>query len=135
MIDLGNTGGYRCLHYLKPACLCCQQKCCYSTLTLAFYGNWPIWKNKRGLLSVGHSEGLACCMNASILTSKAAGRSGKGERGCHLSAAAWTSTRLKCPGDDNLICSHTLMEDVGNAKVNQGSQTVAEEYWCLCLVF
>lgn len=65
--------------------------------------------------------GSACCTNANTSARKAAGRSGKGEWVCHLSAAAWIDTRLKCPGDDNLICSSFLMEDVGNAKMNEGS--------------
>lgn len=35
--------------------------------------------------------------------------------------AAWIVSRLKCPGDDSLICSHFLMDAVGNAKINQDS--------------
>lgn len=36
-------------------------------------------------------------------------------------AAAWIVSRLKCPGDDSLICSSFLMGAVGNSKMNQGS--------------
>lgn len=89
-------------------------------------GTGPAGKPKGSYFSVDQFLGLACCTNANTCTRKPAGRSGRGERGCHLSAAAWIGTRLKCPGDDSLICSSFLMEDVGNAKMDQSSRAVAE---------
>ncbi|XP_049675974.1 general transcription factor IIH subunit 1 isoform X5 [Accipiter gentilis] len=90
-------------HYLKAAYLCCQQTCCYSTRHLLSYsfssvGTGPAGKPKGSYFSVDQFLGLACCTNANTCTRKPAGRSGRGERGCHLSAAAWIGTRLKCPG-------------------------------------
>lgn len=119
-------------HAVTPPCICFL-----TTLLL-----WDLIQLEKQKGVTSQLIGSLVQLVAQTLTHrwKAAGRSGKEEWGCHLSAAAWTGTRLKCPGDGNLICSSFLMEDVGNVKMNEGSWAVAEgcravDCWFLCLVF